>query len=109
MASYRLYLLSSRNTILAREDFNAADDAVAHAIAAAVARAWSDRCSGHMLWQGERRVDNPQRDGTSVPLGAEAWETVRALETSLREDGWRIAGSDEPLTAEEQQDRDAAA
>src|SRR5205809_7171271 len=52
-AWYHLNLLTPSGRILARDEFQAPDDASAITTAALIADACSDRCSAHELWRGE--------------------------------------------------------
>lgn len=56
MAAYRIYFTGSNDSILARHDFEAENDAAAIRIAGALLGACSDRCLGVELWQGTRKI-----------------------------------------------------
>jgi hypothetical protein len=93
---YRLYFLDRRRRIVGCDDFAAASDRDALAIAEALADACADRCAGFELWQGERRVESGSLTGgprTSETIAAAVQETVLERELAIRSSTWLVADS----------------
>jgi hypothetical protein len=55
MTLYRVYLLDERDHISAREEYEAATDAEALAVARKILASYPDHCNFE-LWSGQRRV-----------------------------------------------------
>lgn len=94
---YHLYFLDRRRRIVGCDDFAAASDRDALAIAEALADACADRCAGFELWQGERRVESGSLTGgprTSETIAAAVQETVLERELVIRSSStWLVADS----------------
>lgn len=106
MAEYRLYFLDSSGRILAREGFEAADDATALRISATVAQSTDDAHFGFMLWQGTRRLFETGNDSRAylrgfvlAPVDGVAQAIALDLERRLLNSHWSIARSKRLLEA----------
>jgi hypothetical protein len=107
MQSYRLYLRSADDAILAREDFWAENDRTALEIAAIIEQACSDLCTCCELWAEKRLVSEGMREVLPVTnrlqlLSVETQERICDLEDTLQRSGWRIAKSQKLLEKQRQ-------
>jgi hypothetical protein len=90
MATYRVYFRSQWGAIIGREDFIAANDAMAVGIAKSAWNASSDICYSYELWQGGRQVIVlPNIEAISIA----AQESALDLEERLLKSEWAIAKS----------------
>ena len=94
MEAYRLYF-KARGSIVAREDFDAENDAGAQRIAAVLFDACSDRCDVIDLWQGTRQVplDLPGRGEGLGSLSEAHQEIAVKTEEIIVRSEWTIAAS----------------
>ena len=94
MGAYRLYFLNESGRILAADVFDAPHDPTAVAMAAHLASACSDKCSGYELWQADRRI-GPRRplDGPPPAISKAVENAVIAREERLLDTRTRIAQS----------------
>lgn len=97
MALYRVYFRNHYKFIVGRDDFLAADDACAMAVARALCDAGSDVCTSFELWQGVRQVEmassprSPDMNFDEIAPGVE--DIVLERELVLRDSRWVIAES----------------
>jgi len=94
MQTYRLYF-RSRGFIVARQDFDAENDAGAQSVAAALFDACSDTCDVIDLWQDTRHVavELPGRSIGIDGLSAVHQEIVVRTEEMIVRSEWTIAAS----------------
>jgi len=85
-----MYARSRWGVVLAREDFDTADDAAAQEIAQLVGNASLDRCDSCELWQGDRCVPIPPGAAT---VRAATQQRALEREERLLTSRWAIAKS----------------
>lgn len=98
MPSYRIFFLNEEGRVDGREGFEAANDAEAERVCAAVVAACSDVPGGFMLWRGARQLlstDSPKsRACQAAPVvDADTQRKVLDLEKSILQGRWRISQS----------------
>ena len=107
MTNYRLYLRST-DRIIARQDFEARDDASALVIAAAVGEASADLSDRFDVWHETRQVDRPAPCLASDRLRSEVQAQVVETEEPLLASRWMVACSQRLLARFRELQKDAA-
>jgi hypothetical protein len=93
---YRIYFFDRERQIVGRDDFVAATDLDALAIAETLSDACADRCAGYELWEGTRRIERGSLTGKLGPpqaIATSVQETVLERELAIRNSKWAIADS----------------
>jgi len=96
MSNYSLYCFDFLGSVVARDNFEAGDNAEAKAIADAICEACADEHHSHELWKGDLPIESRETlasaNGRAV-LGAKARKLVHDHMIALRNSSWPVSRS----------------